>query len=141
MSEIPDIPGAQDVVDWFGYWPSFHDAEVLSISFDRLSGCRASIHAFETTSELDRAGHYVVTKHVVIVFFMEGFTSDSEGVSNTRIESFNHQNVLRGASIIRRPEGYELSLQGCYGVDGSILCERMSVAIEPGVPTGSVYRK
>ena len=37
MFEAPDIPGAQDVIAWFGAWPTFHDAEVLSISLDRLN--------------------------------------------------------------------------------------------------------
>jgi hypothetical protein len=29
MFEAPDIPGAADVIAWFGYWPTFHDAGVL----------------------------------------------------------------------------------------------------------------
>src|SRR5579885_1664987 len=134
MFEAPDVPGAQDVIEWFGYWPTFHDAEVLSVSFDRLSGCRVSIHAFEMTPEVDSSGHYVLAKHAIVTFSMEGFPMDECGISNTRIESFNHKNVLSSASISRRPQGYELLLEGSYGVYGSILCERMSVAVQPGVP-------
>jgi len=68
---------------------------------------------------------------------MEGFPRDQSGIANTRIEFFNQQNVLSCVSVKRRPEGFELALQGCYGVDASIVCERMTVAVEPGVPTGS----
>jgi hypothetical protein len=142
MREAPDVPGAKDVIEWFGYWPTFHDAEVLSISLDRLRGCRVAIHAFETTAEVDRSGHYVAVKHAVVTFSGEGLPRDENGISNIRIEFFNHQNVLSSASVHKRPpEGYELVLEGCYGVDGSIVCERMSVALEPGVPSGSMYER
>ena len=134
MLETPAVPGANAVVEWFGYWPNFHDAEVLSISLDRVTGCRVSIHAFERTSEVDSSGHYILAKHAIVTFSMEGFPGDESGVSNTRIESFNHQNVLSRASVRRRPEGYELVLEGCFGVDASIVCERISVAVAPGLP-------
>jgi hypothetical protein len=141
MFETPEIPGAQDVVAWFGSWPTFHDAEVLSISLDRVSGCRASVHTFERTAEVDSSGHYVLAKHTVVTFCMEGFPTDDSGISNIRIEFFNHQNVLSRASVNRRRAGYELVLEGCHGVDGSIVCERMSVSLEPGIPQGSVYQR
>jgi hypothetical protein len=136
MFEAPEVPGAKDVIAWFGYWPTFHDAEVLSISLHRLSGCRVSIHASEMTTEVDSSGHYVLAKHAIVTFLMEGFPVGESGISNTRIEFFNHQNVLSNARVNKRPQGYELVLEGCYGVDGSIICERMSVALEPGVPRG-----
>lgn len=139
MFETPDIPGAQDVVAWFGYWPTFHDAEVLSISLDRLSGCLVSIHAFEMTGEVDSRGRYVLGKHAVVTFCMEGFVRDESGL-NTRIEFFNGQNVLSSAGVNRRPEGYELILEGCHGVDGAIACERMSVSLEPGLPQARIYQ-
>jgi hypothetical protein len=47
MSEAPDIPGAALVVGWFGYWPTFHDAEVLSIFLDRTGESRIAIQVFE----------------------------------------------------------------------------------------------
>ena len=141
MFEAPEIPGVQDVTAWFGYRPTFHDAEVLAISLDRVSGCRISIHAFEMTAEVDSHGHYVLTKHAIVTFCMEGFPLGEGGISKLRIESFNTQNVLSSASIHRRPEGYELVLAGCYGVEGSIVCERMSVSLEPGIPEVSMYQR
>ena len=77
------------------------------------------------TAEIDSSGRYVLAKHAVVTFCMEGFPVDKSGISNTRIEFFNCQNVLSRACVNRLPEGYELLLEGCYGVDGSIVCERM----------------
>jgi hypothetical protein len=139
MFEAPDIPGAADVIAWFNRWPTFHDAEVLSISLNRLDGCQVAIHAFEMTADID--GHYVCAKHAVVTFSMEGFPQDQHGLTNTRIELFNHQNVLSSASVNLKPDGYELLLEGCYGVDGSIVCKRMSVTLEHGIPPASMYRR
>jgi len=132
--EAPDIPGAQEVIAWFGYWPTFHDAEVLSISLDRRSGCRVSIFAFEMTPEVDSQGRYVLAKHAVVTFSMEDFPADDGGMSNTRIESFNRQNALSSAIVNKQPHGFELLLEGVYGVGASIVCERMSVSVVPGAP-------
>lgn len=62
---------------------------------------------------------------------MEGFPVDESGITNTRIEFFNHQNVLSGATVHRRAWGYELVLQPCFGVEGSIVCAEMSVTVSP----------
>ncbi len=29
----PEIPGTETIVNWFGEWPSFHDAEVISLFY------------------------------------------------------------------------------------------------------------
>jgi hypothetical protein len=132
MFEAPDIPGVADVIAWFGYWPTFHDAEVLSILLDRTGGSRIAIHTFEMTREVDLSGHYVLGKHAIVTFVLEGFPQDERGITNTRVEAFNSQNVLSSARVIKIPKGYELVLEGCFGVDGSLVCERMSVTLDPG---------
>ena len=140
MTETPDIPGAADVVAWFGYWPSFHDAEVLSITLDRLNASRVVIHTFEMTREVNARGHYVLDKHAVVTFFLEGFLRNQHGITNTRLEFFNQQNVLSSASVNKTPGGYELVLEAVTGVDGAISAEHIRVEIAPGMPTGGVYQ-
>ena len=46
-----EVEGANALFDWFGYWPDFHDAEILSVTLDRSGSCSVSIHASETTDE------------------------------------------------------------------------------------------
>jgi hypothetical protein len=138
--QTPDVPGAADVVAWFGYWPTFHDAEVLSISLDRSGECRVAIHLFETTPRVDGDGSYLVEKHAVVTFRMEGFPKDPDGITDIRFESFNEQNVLSSATVKKRSEGHELILEGCYGVSGSIVAERMCIQLTPGIPQDSTYR-
>jgi hypothetical protein len=137
MIECPQIEGAQIVLNWFGYWPSFHDAEVVSILLDRSGKSKVRVHAFEMTSEVDANGYFVSTKHAIITFELEGFVSDETG--STHLNWFNHQNVLSGASVRQVVGGYELVLDGIYGVDGSLYCEKLNVTLEPGIPPGSIY--
>jgi hypothetical protein len=131
MNPAPDIPGAAEVVAWFGYWPAFHDAEVLSIALNRSGASQVAIYTFETTRDVDPSGHYILVKPAMITFRLEGFPQDQQGIVNTRLEFFNHQNVLNGVSVRPIAGGYELILEGIYGVSGSLCCERLSVALEP----------
>jgi hypothetical protein len=134
MLEAPEIPGASEMVAWFGHWPTFHDAEVLSISLNRSGESHVEIHAWETTPEVDPGGYFVRAKHAVVTFRMAGFPRDGEGITRTEIAYFNGQNVLSSAAVRKTQNGYELVLDGIYGVDGSIFCEQMSVELEPGIP-------
>ncbi len=70
-----EIDGSKLIFDWFGYWPSFHDAEIISINLQRVSSddlqsssLFALVHAFEMTSEVIETGHYKLIKHCVIEF-------------------------------------------------------------------------
>jgi hypothetical protein len=86
---------------------------------------------------VDDRGYYVLAKHTIVTFTLEGFLLDAEGITNTRIDFFNYQNVLSSARIEKTSGGYVLVLDGIFGVDGSISCERVSVSLQPGTPEPS----
>jgi hypothetical protein len=59
MNENDEFEGLEIVTSWFGYWPSLHDAEILSVDFQRADnshspGASIKVHAFEMTSEVDK---------------------------------------------------------------------------------------
>ncbi|UOQ77710.1 hypothetical protein MUN84_03295 [Hymenobacter sp. 5516J-16] len=64
---ISRIVNAEIVREHFGYWPDFHDAEITKVTFEAHPGYRTSITfviaAFEITNEVDKSGHYKLTKH------------------------------------------------------------------------------
>ena len=140
MTETPDIPGAANLVAWFGYWPTFQDAGVLSITLNRSGVSEVAIHAFDRTSQVDAKGYYILQKHAIVTFMLEGFPLDRSGITNIRIEAFNHQNVLSSLVVETSAEGHQLRLESCYGVDASLVCERLSVRFEPGIPKVSTSR-
>ena len=124
------IPGAAELVAWHGRWPSFHDAEVVSIELHRSGLSRVHVHAFQMTSAIGATGHYVCEKHTVIAFLLDD-------IQNVALEGFNHQNVLSGLHITRAENTVEVSLLDIYGVSGSLIAKRLSLEFEPGIPTGS----
>jgi hypothetical protein len=120
MIETPDIPGANAVVAHFGYWPTFHDAEVESIFLHRSETSRIVLKAFHLTAGFE------ITKPATVTFLLEGIVDGT-----TLIEGFNHQNVVTGLFVNGLPEGFELALEWCFGVGGKIVCTRLRLEIQP----------
>ena len=134
MPEAPDIRGAADILRWFGYWPSFHDAEVLSITLDRSHPSRIVVHTWNRTDAVDARGYFVLDKHAIVTFVLEDFLLDQQGITNTQIDGFNAQNVLSSLTVRKTVEGYDLILYGIYGVSASISARRLRVELSPGKP-------
>ena len=49
--EIPNVPGSDAVVAWFGEWPSFHDAEILELHLDRENVSWVKVHVWLSSGE------------------------------------------------------------------------------------------
>jgi hypothetical protein len=126
-NEVKDIPGAVDLHDWFGYWPSFHDAEVISLHLNRQGSSSLRIHTWDTTKEVNEKGHYVLAKHVLVEIILET-------VSDLSLDDFSQQNVISGLNIEKTDSGFRLVLGACYGLAGWIEAESLSIRITPGQP-------
>ena len=155
MENIGPIDGAERLIAVFGYWPTFHDAEVLWLRLDRcLAGgesdgptLEAFIHAFEMTTEVGPDGYYVRRHHVLVrPRFRE--------VVELRLGGFNHQNALSGIDFTdlrdRQLERvrWDVRFDPAYGVGASFQCFAVEVVsvgpcseagepihAEPGAPT------
>jgi hypothetical protein len=125
--ELADIEGAKDLFDWFGYWPSFHDGEVIEMQLCRSSLSSIKIHTWETTKEVDTQGYNVMTKHVVVGFLFKG-------ISTLSLSGFNNQNVLSGLALEKADGGFRLILDECYGLAGTIEANEISIRLAPGKP-------
>lgn len=126
-AELKSITGAQELYDWFGFWPSFHDAEVIELHLNRRAPSCLAIHTWEMTNRLDSKGYYELEKHVVVEFTFED-------ISALSLEGFGQQNVIFGLAIEKTEAGFRLTLDPCYGLSGSIAAERMSISLTPGKP-------
>ena len=127
MEGMNVAPGAEELITWFGSWPSFHDAEVLSIELRRSGLSSLSVHAWEMTGDIDPQGFYVLRKHVVVIFSFEG-------ISDLQLADFSSQNVISGLKLQQLDDGYELSIFPCYGVSGYIRAKQVRISFEPGKP-------
>jgi hypothetical protein len=127
-----DVPGMAEVKEWFGYWPSFHDAEIVSLTLNRDTDSRLRVHTFHTLNQTNERGHYRTTKHVVICFVLRD-------IESLELADFNHQNVISELELSKNEEGYSINLGCCYGLCGSIKAKSVTIELEPGIPDSSVY--
>jgi hypothetical protein len=42
-----------DRYEWFGHWPSLHDAEVISLHLNRRGSSALALHTWEMTKDVD----------------------------------------------------------------------------------------
>jgi hypothetical protein len=133
MLEFADeVMGAAELIAWFGHWPDFHDAEVLECTLRRTEKSTIRIHTFETTNKAGKNGLFITTKHVIVSFLLEG-------VTDLHLEGFNSQNVISGLLLEHSTEGYQITLCGSYGIQGTITANRVYLDLQPGLPTDSQY--
>ncbi len=104
MNEIEKfIEGSERLTSIFGYWPSFHDAEVIEFNLWRgdvepdagryiFPVLTTKIHLWELTSEVDDRGILVMRHHTLT-------TLRFHDVDKLHMDGFNHQNAIFGLSI------------------------------------------
>jgi hypothetical protein len=129
------VEGAEGLKAAFGRWPSFHDAEVVSIVLDRggLSGpaLEAKIHVFLMTDQVDEHGRYILSNHTLV-------TLRFRNIVLMRLAFFNSQNVLADLDLTPvdpdASEGRVLaaSFSASWGVEAELLCDSVAVMrVEP----------
>jgi hypothetical protein len=139
------LPGAKDLIGWFGRVPSFHDAEVLSIYLNRRAESHIRIHTWSMTNSIDEKGYFILDKHVVVTFSLQD-------ISASKFEGLSRQNVIDGFELLRhqsagdtsidswsnqfppRTGDYGLVLDGGNGMGGFIYARSISLAFAPGKP-------
>ena len=124
MIKAPDISGAADVVAWFGRWPSFHDAEIVSLHLHRSDPSILAIYAWNMTDKIDASGHYELEQEALVTFTLLG-------VSDLELADFSVQNVISSLQVERRDTGIRITLSPCYGLCGTLDAESVSVVVTP----------
>lgn len=136
MKLFAALPGGQAVIDWFGFVPSFHDAEL-----DRLEVAKGAasiaLRAFRMTDAVDAKGVFVLDKHAVVTLHL----SDVTGLHLTG----NAASILSELGIRRvgaAPAGFstcggptagdiEVSFETSYGLEGSVFARALSFSFDP----------
>lgn len=136
------VEGGTDLLKWFGRVPSFHDAEILSLSLNRAGPSFLILHGWTMSDVVGADGYFVLEKRAVVTFTLEEIT-------DLHLQGFNHQNVIddlclrqvsaySGRSLqsptAEPPEIFELLMEDCYGLSGHIRACRVSVSFVPGSP-------
>jgi Immunity protein 50 len=109
---LTDIPGAEEIISWYGKWPSFHDAEILELHLERTG--RSWIKIYN-----------VGNKYGVVTFNMEQ-------VTDLELTDFSQQNVIGCLEVEETPKGIRLTMIPCYGLAGYLEAKQISVELSPG---------
>ncbi|MBK7643816.1 MAG: hypothetical protein IPJ19_12350 [Planctomycetes bacterium] len=141
------IAGAEKLTAVFGYWPSFHDAEVVWIHLDRgeqMDGAgptlEALVHTFEISRDADAIGQLALRHHVLVHLRFRR-------VVDLKLEDFNHQNALFGLEVTEVPDvqsapnRFQVRLDSAYGMWASFRCRtvecvQVTPCTEDGFPMG-----
>ncbi len=137
-----NIRGSDLLTSVFGYWPSFHGAEVVKLEFVRVTpfaegpDLLADVRAFEITRDVGADGFLVLQHHVLVSFRFRG-------VDQVHLEGWNNQNVLMRLSIedIRGRQldvlKYAVCFDSSWGVSAAFLCRDVVIEnVRPWNPDG-----
>ena len=140
------IPGGPELLTWFGRVPTFHDAEIVSITLSRRAPGTLSIHAWNMTREVDPKGYFILDRHAVVTFTLGD-------IMDVQLDGFSPQNVISRLQIRRAPvrpdrqsydafrsspQDYEIELEPCYGLNGRIRCKHVAISFVPAKPSDVV---
>ena len=106
----PHIENSKKITDIFGYWPSFHDAEIHEVNLsvaDREPWVAGSaspvvdmrIHVFEMTKDLTPEGYFVLTKHTMTRLRFRN-------VEGLQFSTFSFQNCILELEFGLEPMSY-----------------------------------
>ncbi len=143
---VPEIyrrfTGFDKLTSFFGYWPDFHDAEVLFLLLDRSGQTRYEgpvaiirIHAFAWSQEPD-TGRTVIIQHCTVEF---RFTE----LEAWHVVDFGFQNAIGGLNFENAGDSsgaVRVTFHPASGLHGGFTCGSVEVAaVTPGIPPGSTY--
>jgi hypothetical protein len=123
------ITDLDSLISWFGRMPTFHDATILELGLCNGGSGVLRIHAFEMTDCLDDEGYFILDKHAVIRF-------DLEGVLTINLTDFELPGIIYGLTLAEIDGQVEVAWTSSYGVYGSLRAERIHIAVQPGKPEG-----
>jgi hypothetical protein len=131
------IEGSEKLTKIFGYWPTFHDAEVLDLHFwrgdvDSDAGryvfpvLTVKLHHWQLTNEINVKEYFVLRHHTLSALRFHN-------VYEFEMDGFNHQNAILSLSIVReeRAEGpspiFRVEFDPAFGMGASFHCLRVGV--------------
>ncbi|MFM1871783.1 MAG: hypothetical protein RL398_1205 [Planctomycetota bacterium] len=127
MADAPDLPGADQVVAWWGGWIGFHDFYLLAVPEAGSGDGELRIHGWVTHPETDERGYFVRSKDCVVRVSLRGIRA-------RELTSDELPAIVFSLRIEPDANGWAVAWDSSYGCEGRIAADRVSLAVEPGLP-------
>jgi hypothetical protein len=122
---IAKIPGAAELVAWFGVFPRFHDGCVEEFSL-RVDGTgQLRLRGWQMTDRIDSNGYIINEKHFKA-------TIDFEKASDVSLISFmpGHA-IIFDLEIAAHEDEFDIVIESSYGFDGTIRVGALKIEFQP----------
>ena len=107
MNLSDDVGNPALVISVLGSWPSFHDAEVLSVRLSRNG--EVAVHLTVKAMPYDPSGK--ISSSLIELLF--------RGVEDVQLSDFNNQNALWDLTVEQNEHTKKLKISASYGLAGS----------------------
>ena len=111
--EIPKyVKNHQDLINILGYWPTFHDDEIISVDLNpsETIGC-IKIHSFNAKQDL------------IISFILKD-------IQRIELEDANNQNVIFEMLFSKLVDNIiSIKIDSSHGIYGEILCRSVELKV------------
>ncbi|KQW86464.1 hypothetical protein [Brevundimonas sp. Root1279] len=132
------LPGSDAIVGWFGFTPSFHDADLVELTLTKGDAIMR-IAAFRMTDQVNEAGYFVLDRHAIVSLHMTKVTG---------VELNGDAHSILAGLVIRRLEAsvpkdrfgtcpgpeagdYEIAFETSYGLWGALYARGLALSLEP----------
>lgn len=126
------LPGGPELIAYFGFVPSFHDAEIIRLDLQGRGPSTIVLRSWKTGQFVDDCVVEITIGKII----------------DLMLDGFSQQNVVGDIAFIvpapvrpdrermyfptkRESEEIEILIAPCYGLDGFIRCLDVSLAIRP----------
>lgn len=120
MNELPEhfdsLSGASELKAELGYWPSFHDAEIIEICI-RTQGI-SEIKVRPVKQEAPKRK----TQNVIVVLQIAE-------IESLNLTGFYSQNIILELRITANRDGFHIDIDGTVGLSGQITAKQISVKL------------
>lgn len=119
-----EIEGAQALIDWLGFVPTFHDARLTEIELISSRSGRLRLEAFRRTDQTDETGHFILDRHAFVTLTLND-------ISTVRLEHFAKVGIVNRLRITNAGKRYRLQWDSSYGAEGCITAGNLCINFEP----------
>jgi hypothetical protein len=136
MLPTEEISGSEKVIAALGYWPKFHDAEIILFSAaralpfkknDTAGHLHLNVRQYTPVGEGTARYEQVLSKSVLIRFAFNE-------IRDVEISGFNHQNVIDSITFLRIQiddrANIFVEIESIFGLGGSLCCASVAVEVD-----------